>query len=289
MARLQVAAPSASVNVLLTVQELIVSSHEPITPRDADAIARLRLNGKVAIITGGTRGIGFAAATTLARAGARVVVSSRKAEHVSAAESALRAEGLDVTGIVAHMGDLDTVRGLAARTVEAYDGIDIIVNNAATNPVFGPLQQQGEAVFDKIMSVNVLGPLELCRSSHSVMQERGGGSIVNISSIGGVSPEPGLGLYSVSKAALISLTKVMAQEWGADGIRANAVCPGLVKTQFAAALWQDPTIAHAITDRQPIGRIGTPDDIAGLILFLASDASSYCTGGVYMADGGYLA
>ncbi len=264
-------------------------THEPVTARDADAIARMRLDGKVAIVTGGTRGIGFAAATTLARAGARVVVSSRKPEHVSAAAAALQADGLDVTGIVAHMGTPDDVRGLAARTVEVYDGIDIIVNNAATNPVFGPLQQQGEEVFAKIMSVNVFGPLELCRSSHSVMQERGGGSIVNISSIGGVSPEPGLGLYSVSKAALISLTKVMAQEWGADGIRANAVCPGLVKTKFAAALWQDPTIAHAITDRQPIGRIGTPDDIAGLILFLASDASSYCTGGVYMAEGGYLA
>ncbi len=266
-----------------------MSTHEPVTARDADAIARMRLDGKVAIVTGGTRGIGFAAATTLARAGARVVVSSRKAEHVSAAAAALQADGLDVTGIVAHMGTPDDVRGLAARTVEVYDGIDIIVNNAATNPVFGPLQQQGEEVFAKIMSVNVFGPLELCRSSHSVMQERGGGSIVNISSIGGVSPEAGLGLYSVSKAALISLTKVMAQEWGADGIRANAVCPGLVKTKFAAALWKDPTIAHAITDRQPIGRIGTPDDIAGLILFLASDASSYCTGGVYMADGGYLA
>ncbi len=265
-----------------------MSTHEPVTPRDADAIARLRLDGKVAIVTGGTRGIGFAAATTLARAGARVVVSSRRAEHVDAAVAALRQDGLDVTGVTAHMGRLDEVRGLAARAVEAYDGIDIIVNNAATNPVFGPLQQQDEGVFLKIMSVNVLGVFELCRAAHSVMQERGGGAVVNISSVGGVSPEPGLGLYSVSKAALISLTKVMAQEWGADGIRANAVCPGLVKTRFSTALWQDPTIAHTITDRQPIGRIAAPDDIAGLVLFLASDAAAFCTGGVYMADGGFL-
>jgi dehydrogenase/reductase SDR family member 4 len=266
-----------------------VSSHESLTPRDADAIARLRLDGKVAIVTGGTRGIGFAAATTLARAGARVVIASRKADHVQAAVDTLKADGLDVTGVVAHMGDFDAVRGLAARTVEAYDGIDIIVNNAATNPVFGPLQQQGEEVFAKIMSVNVLGVLELCRAAHSVMQARGGGSIVNIASIGGVSPEPGLGLYSVSKAALISLTKVMAMEWGADGIRANAVCPGLIKTRFSQAIWKDPLMAHSITDKQPVGRIGTPDDIAGMILFLASDASSFCTGGVYMAEGGYLA
>ena len=264
-----------------------MSTHEPVTPRDADALARLRLDGKVAIVTGGTRGIGFAAATTLGRAGARVVISSRKAEHVEAAVAALRHDGLEVHGVVAHMGRPDDVHGLAARTVEAYDGIDIIVNNAATNPVFGPLQQQGEEVFAKIMGVNVLGPLELCRASHSVMQSRGGGAIVNVSSIGGISPEAGLGLYSVSKAALISLTKVMAQEWGADGIRANVVCPGLVKTRFSKVLWDDPMV-HTVAERQPIGRIGTPDDIAGLILFLASPAAAFCTGGVYMADGGYL-
>lgn len=265
-----------------------MSTHEPITPRDADAIARLRLDGKVAIVTGGTRGIGFATATTLARAGAKVVVSSRKAEHVEQAATALRDEGLDVTGVVAHMGTMDDVRGLAARTVEAYDGIDIIVNNAATNPVFGPLQQQSNEVFEQIMAVNVYGALELCRASHSVMQSRGGGAVVNIASVGALSPEAGLGLYSVSKAALLSLTKVMAMEWGADGIRANAVCPGLIKTHFSKALWKDKEITHRVLDTQPIGRMGMPDDIAGLVLFLASDASSFCTGGVYLADGGYL-
>ena len=263
-------------------------SHEPLTPRDADALARLSLAGKVAIVTGGTRGIGLAVAATLGRAGARVMVSSRKPDHVDAAVAALRADGLDAHGLAAHMGTPDDARALAARTVEHFDVIDIIVNNAATNPVFGPLQQQDEGAFAKIMGVNVLGPLELCRASHSVMQSRGGGAIVNIASIGGVSPEPGLGLYSVSKAALISLTKVMAQEWGADGIRANAVCPGLVKTRFSTALWQDPDIAHEVLGHQPIRRIGYPDDVAGLVLFLASDAAAYCTGGVYMADGGYL-
>ncbi|WP_310569467.1 SDR family oxidoreductase [Gemmatimonas sp.] len=262
--------------------------HEPITPRTADAISRLRLDGKVAIVTGGTRGIGLAIATTLARAGAKVAISSRKPEHVDAVVKALRSEGLDVVGIPANMGKAADAHELAARTVEHFDGIDIIVNNAATNPIFGPLQQATDDAFDKIFSVNLKGPLELCRTAHTVMAQRGSGAIVNVASIGGVSPEAGLGLYSVSKAALVSLTKVMAQEWGADGIRANVICPGLIKTRFSQALWQDKDISDQVLGHQPIRRIGEPDDVAGLALFLASDASSYCTGGVYMVDGGYL-
>jgi NAD(P)-dependent dehydrogenase (short-subunit alcohol dehydrogenase family) len=261
--------------------------HEPITPRATDALSRFRLDGKVAIVTGGTRGIGLAIATTLARAGAKVVISSRKADHVDAAVTLLREDGLDVVGIPANMGKAADAHALAARTVEHFDGIDIIVNNAATNPVFGPLQLASEDAFEKILAVNVKGPLELCKTAHTVMAQRGG-AIVNVSSIGGISPEAGLGLYSVSKAALVSLTKVMAQEWGADGIRANVICPGLIKTRFSQALWQDQQIADQVLGHQPIRRIGVPDDVAGLALFLASDASAYCTGGVYMVDGGYL-
>jgi dehydrogenase/reductase SDR family protein 4 len=261
--------------------------HEPLTPRATDALSRFRLDGKVAIVTGGTRGIGLAIATTLARAGAKVVISSRKADHVDAAVKLLREDGLDVVGIPANMGKAADAHELAARTVEHFDGIDIIVNNAATNPVFGPLQLASEDAFEKILAVNVKGPLELCKTAHTVMAQRGG-AIVNVSSIGGISPEAGLGLYSVSKAALVSLTKVMAQEWGADGIRANVICPGLIKTRFSQALWQDQQIADQVLGHQPIRRIGVPDDVAGLALFLASDASAYCTGGVYMVDGGYL-
>ncbi len=265
-----------------------MSSHEALVPPSADALARLRLDGKVAIVTGGTRGIGLAIAATFARAGASVVVSSRKADHVDAAVRALQAEGHRVAGVVANMGTAADAHAVAARTVEHFDGIDIIVNNAATNPIFGPLQQATDEAFEKIFGVNVKGPLELCRTAHTVMAQRGGGSIINISSIGGVSPEAGLGLYSMSKAALISLTKVMAQEWGADGIRANVICPGLIKTKFSQALWQDEHIKHQVLDHQPIRRIGVPEDISGLALFLASDAAGYCTGSVYMADGGYL-
>lgn len=261
---------------------------EPLTPPGHDPRARLQLDGKVAIVTGATRGIGLSIATTLARAGARVAISSRKPEHVDAVVQALRAEGRDVVGIPANLGKAADAREVAARTVEHFDGIDIIVNNAATNPIFGPLQQASDEAFDKIFAVNVKGPLELCRTAHSVMVERGGGAIVNIASIGAVTPEVGLGLYSMSKAALVSLTKVMAQEWGADGIRANVICPGLIKTRFSQALWQDAQIADKVLGHQPIPRIGVPDDVAGLALFLASDASAYCTGGVYMVDGGYL-
>ena len=252
-------------------------------------LSKFRLDGRVAIVTSATRGIGLAIASLLAEAGARLVVSSRKAEHVDAVVHELRAKGAEVVGVVSNMGKAADAHELAARAVEHFDGIDIIVNNAATNPIFGPLQLATDEAFDKIMAVNVKGPLELCRTAHSVMASRGGGAIVNISSIGGVSPEPGLGLYSVSKAALISLTKVMAQEWGADGIRANVICPGLIRTKFSQALWQDDQIANQILGNQPIQRIGEPEDIAGLALFLASDASAYCTGGVYLAEGGYLA
>lgn len=262
--------------------------HVPKESSAEDVIARFRLDGKVAIVTGGTRGIGLSIATTLARAGARVVISSRKADHVEAAVHGIRAAGHDVLGLALNMGVAADAHELAARTVEHFDGIDIIVNNAATNPIFGPLQHATDEAFDKIFAVNVKGPLALCKTAHGIMVERGGGAIVNVASIGGVTPEPGLGLYSMSKAALVSLTKVMAQEWGADGIRANAICPGLIKTKFSAALWQDTELTHQMLDHQPIQRIGVPDDVAGLALFLASDAAAYCTGSVYMVDGGYL-
>jgi len=155
--------------------------------------------------------------------------------------------------------------------------------------VFGPLLMTDSNVFDKIMDVNVKGPFELCKLAQPVMMERGGGSIINISSIGGISPEHMLGIYSVSKAALISLTKVMAKEWGSAGIRANVICPGLIKTKFSKALWSNEDMLKKITGGIPLPRMGAPEEIAGLATFLASSASSYCTGGVYTADGGYTA
>jgi dehydrogenase/reductase SDR family member 4 len=246
------------------------------------------LTDRIALITGGTRGIGLAIARALATAGARVVVSSRKAEAVEQTATALRNEGFDAIGIPAHVGRMDEARGVVDRTVETLGGIDIVVNNAATNPVYGPIADTSEEVFDKIMSVNVKGPFEIAKRAYPVMAKRGRGSIINISSIGGLSPETGLGMYSVSKAAIISLTKALAKEWGQQGVRVNAIAPGFVKTHFSSALWKNDDVVRTVLGRQPIQRIAEPEEIAGLAVFLASDAASYCTGAVYMADGGYL-
>jgi NAD(P)-dependent dehydrogenase (short-subunit alcohol dehydrogenase family) len=244
------------------------------------------LTGKTAIVTGASKGIGAAIAHGLAAFGARVVVSSRKQEAVQAVARAIRDAGGEATGVAAHMGDRNAIGQLVAQTTELYGGIDIVVNNAAVNPVYGPLLDMGEDAFDKIMSVNVKGPLELAKQAYPVMAGRGGGSVINISSIGGLSPEPLLGLYSASKAALINLTKTMAREWGPAGIRCNVLCPGLVRTKFSAALWQDEQVLQRFLHKVPLGRIAEPEEMVGLAVYLASPAASYCTGAVFTVDGG---
>ena len=248
-----------------------------------------QLDGKVALITGASKGIGEAMARGLAEFGAKVVVSSRKQEAVDAVAEAFRADGLEATGIAANMGNIEQAHALVDKTVAAYGGLDIIINNAAANPVFGPIQQTEERTFDKIIDVNLKGPFELCKKAYPILKERGGGSIINISSIGGLTPESGIGIYSVSKAGINNLTMVMAQDWGADNIRVNAICPGLIKTKFSEALWNNEAILKRFLQHIPLKRAGTADDIAGLAVYLASDAAAYCTGGVYMIDGGYAA
>jgi NAD(P)-dependent dehydrogenase (short-subunit alcohol dehydrogenase family) len=244
------------------------------------------LSGKSALVTGASKGIGAAIARGLAEFGAWVIVSSRKPDAVDGVAAELRADGFKVSAVAAHMGEPDAIRRLVDEAVRLHGGIDILVNNAATNPIYGSLLDAEAAAFDKIIAVNLKGPLELARIAHSHMRNRGG-SIINISSVGGLSPEQGLGLYSVSKAALISLTKVMAVEWAADGIRANVICPGLIQTKFSAALWQDETRLQRFLAEIPQRRIGQPEDVVGLGVFLASDAARYCTGAVFTVDGGY--
>jgi dehydrogenase/reductase SDR family protein 4 len=179
------------------------------------------------------------------------------------------------------------VRLLAEKCLQQFGCIDVLVNNAAVNPVFGPVVETNESAFDKIMAVNVKGPFELAKGLYPAMKAKKGGSVINISSVGGLRPEPGLGIYSMSKASLISLTKVMAKEWGDDNIRVNAICPGLIKTKFSEALWSNDKIMGMMMKMLPIKRVGTSEEIAALGLYLASDASAYCTGSVFTADGGF--
>jgi len=248
-----------------------------------------QLDGKVALVTGASKGIGEAMAYALAGFGARVVVSSRKQDAVDEVADSFKTDGLEATGIAANMGNTDDIHSLVDKTVKVYGGLDIIINNAAANPIFGPVQDTDERAFDKIIDVNLKGPFELCKKAYPILKQRGGGSIIHISSVGGRTPEAGIGIYSVSKAAIINLTRAMAQDWGADNIRVNAICPGLIKTKFSEALWNDEHSLDRFVKRIPLGRIGEPDDIAGLAVYLASTASAYCTGGVYMVDGGYAA
>ncbi len=248
-----------------------------------------QLDGKVALVTGASKGIGEAMARGLAEFGARVVLSSRKQAAVDEVAASFKDDGLEATGIAANVGKLEDIDNLVDRCVATYGGLDIIINNAAANPVFGPIQDTDEGAFDKILDVNLKGPFELCKKAYPILKQRGGGSIIHISSIGGLKPETGIGIYSVSKAAIINLTQSMAQEWGADNIRVNAICPGLIRTKFSEALWSNDKILDGFLKKIPLGRAGTTDDVAGLAVFLASDAAAYCSGGVYLVDGGYLA
>ncbi len=217
---------------------------------------RLSLEGgRVAVVTGASKGIGEAVARAFAEYGARVVVSSRNQEAVDGVAASIREAGGEAEAVAAHVGRPDEARALVDGAVERFGGVDIVVNNAAANPVFGPINDTDEAVFDKVFEVNVKGPLEIARRAYPSMVERGGGSVINISSIGGLSPEPGLGLYSMSKASLVSMTKVLAQEWGPVGIRANVVCPGLIRTKFSRALWADERIVeHLLAAADPADR-----------------------------------
>lgn len=244
------------------------------------------LSGKVAIITGASKGIGEDIARVFARFGARVIVSSRKQEACDALAADIIAQGGEATGVAAHVGDMDQLKNLVDQAIATYGGIDILVNNAASNPVFGPSLDCDGLAFDKIMQANVKAPFELSKLCYPSMKARGGGSIIMMSSIAGHTPDPGLGIYSVSKASLNMLTKVLAKEWGPDGIRVNAICPGLIKTKFSQALWQDEKILNHFTKRLPIARMGTTDEISPMALFLASAASSYTTGSLFYADGG---
>ncbi len=249
--------------------------------------ALFRLDGKVALVTGASKGIGEAIAHGLAAFGARVIVNSRKQVACDAVADAIVAKGGEAIGVAGKVGDSAEMQRLIDTAISHYDGIDILVNNAAVSLAFGPIDGTDLAITTKTMTVNVHGPLQLATLALPSFKARGGGSIINISSIGGIKPEAMIGMYSASKAALINLTKSMALDWGSANIRANVICPGLIKTKFSQALWENETIAQQFRERVPLGRLGNSDDIVGTAVFLASDAARYCTGGVYMVDGGF--
>ena len=249
---------------------------------------RFNLEGKVAIITGSSKGIGKAIAQAYAENGATVVISSRKQEACDKVAEEFKAQGLKAVSIACHVGNADDRKALVEKSMALLGGVDILVNNAGTNPVFGPLEEAQETVFDQIMNVNVKAPWDLANQCLPVMKNRGGGVIINISSVEGELPEEGLGIYSVSKSAVTMLTKSQAKEWGKYGIRVNAICPGLIKTKFSAALWTNEKIMQQIKESTPVGRMGEPDEIAGIALLLASNAGSFLTGSIIVADGGFL-
>lgn len=247
------------------------------------------LTGKVAVVTGGSRGIGEAIAMALAEHGAKVVLSSRKIEGLNAVKAKIEAAGGEAIAIPAHMGKLDSLEALVTGAMDAYKTIDILVNNAATNPIFGPIMETAdEGAFDQIMNVNVKGVFFLTKMVAKIMLENGKGSIINISSEAAIKPTPFLGVYSVSKAALDMVTKSFALELGGQGIRVNGIAPGLVKTHFSKALWSNDMIKQVAESKIPRGSMGQPDEIAGLAVFLASDASAFLTGQTVIADGGAM-
>jgi len=247
------------------------------------------LTDQVAIVTGASRGIGKSIAKAFAEFGAKVVVSSRKQEGLDAVVSEITADGGECTAIASHGGKPEDMDNLLAKTQEKYGRIDIVVNNAATNPYFGPAIDTPLAALDKTVEVNLRGYYVMIQKAGAIMREQGGGNIINVASIAGIRPGIGESIYSVTKAGVINMTKSFAKELGPDGIRVNCIAPGLVETYFAGALMDDKEKQQKFIDRTPLRRWGQPNEIAGGAVFLASRAGAYATGSVIVLDGGSTA
>jgi len=244
------------------------------------------LTGKVAIVTGSSRGIGRSIAETMASLGAKVVVSSRKIEACEPVVEGIRAEGGEAIAIPCNISRKPEVEALVAGTRERLGPVDILVCNAAVNPVYGPMSSLTDEAFDKIMGANVKSNLWLCNLVMPEMAERGGGAVVIVSSIAGLRGTGVIGGYGISKAADFALARNLAVEWGPQNVRINCIAPGLVKTDFARALWEDPQALEQRNSQTPLRRIGTPDEIGPVAAFLASSASSFMTGQTVVVDGG---
>jgi NAD(P)-dependent dehydrogenase (short-subunit alcohol dehydrogenase family) len=247
----------------------------------------IHLQGKVALVTGGSRGIGEAIARAFGLAGAEVAISSRKREGVHAAAERLRSEGITVEPYACHAGKPEDVAALTASVIARFGRIDVLVNNAATNPYFGPMLNADEAAFDKTFEVNVKGYLAAARAVARHLVDRGApGSLIFVASVAGLEAAPLQGIYGMTKAAVISMTRTLAVELGASKIRVNAIAPGLVDTRFSAAIVQNSDLTARVVEKTPLGRYAMPEEIAGAALYLASDAASFVTGHTLVVDGG---
>ncbi len=243
------------------------------------------LKNKVALITGASRGIGEAVARGLAQAGADLAIASRKLPDLEKVAAEVTKTGRKCLPVAAHVGRTEEIQNLVKKVVGEFGRIDILVNNAATNPTMAQALDVDERAWDSIMNLNLKGLFFLSQAVARVMKEKGGGKIINVSSIAGISPDL-LPIYSISKAAVIMATKVMAMQWAQYNIRANCIAPGLTKTKFSEALWNNPDILKPAMALTPMGRVGEPEEMVGAVLYLASDASSYVTGQVIAIDGG---
>ena len=244
------------------------------------------LAGRTALVTGGSRGIGLAIGSALAGAGASVVLAARHADDVETAAAGLREHGARAVGVAANVSKASEIETLVDAAEAAFGPVDILVNNAATNVHFGPLLDADDAMWLKMVETNLLSAVRLCRRTVPGMRERGRGKIINVASVAGIQPGVGQGVYGALKAALIQLTKSLAQELGPYNIQVNAIAPGLVKTRFAQVLHETPAIRSHIERSTPLGRIAEPDEIAGAALYFASPASNFTTGAILIVDGG---
>ncbi len=244
------------------------------------------LGGKVALVTGASRGIGEAIARLLAEQGAHVIVSSRKPEGCQVVVDAITGDGGSAEAVGCHVGDLDDIQRCVDGIAERHGRLDILVNNAAANPYFGHILDTPVEAFDKTVEVNIRGYFYMSVAAGRLMRENGGGAIVNTASVNALQPGPGQGIYSITKGAVVNMTRAFAKECAADGIRVNALLPGLTKTKFAGALFSNEDIYRQMVAMIPMGRHAEPREMAGAVLYLVSDAASYTTGECIVVDGG---